>query len=226
MNLSLPGSPLATPPQVFPVRQKNLAAHLRVDRYGDFRLTDAIRPSLDLQVVPSEGFRLDVYRDDKAGFQVPVLAAAVSRERLFDAFLSLLEPMGDVVDVVLGTSHDTKNGSHNDLHRERIELPVLMSYFCEFEDLLLNDGCTGVAVIGKGKPMEVQFDEHKLLVVYAHDLERFEASLRQLGVPREDNLRLITEGEHLHSTDVRYADAFEQLCYRLGTGLASERVNW
>ena len=29
--------------------------------------------------------------------------------------------------------------------------------------------------------MEVQFDEHKLLVVYAHDLEPFEAVLRQAG---------------------------------------------
>jgi hypothetical protein len=74
--------------------------------------------------------------------------------------------------------------------------------------------------------MEVQFDEHKLLVVYAHDLEPFERILRQFGLLRDDKLKLITEGEHLHSTDERYADAFEQLNYRLGTGAAAERVNW
>jgi hypothetical protein len=219
-------TPSASSPKDAIVSQKLLTAHLQVDCYGTFRLTDAIRPSLDLQVVPLEGFRIDTYSNPKADLEVPVLAAAVSREHLFDAFLSLLEPLGDVVDVVLETSHDDDTGSHRDLHREQIELPVLMSYFWEYEDLLLNDGCTGIAVISKTEPMEVQFDEHKLLVVYAHDLERFEAILRQLDVPRDDNLKLITEGEHLHSTDARHAEAFEQLCFRLGTSAAAERVNW
>ena len=57
-----------------------LAAHLQVDRYGDFWLTDAIRPSLDRQVLPRQGYRVDTYRDAQADLQVPVLAASVSRE--------------------------------------------------------------------------------------------------------------------------------------------------
>lgn len=203
-----------------------MAAHLVVDRYGDFRLTDAIRPSLDLQVIPRQGFRLDVYRDRRAGLEVPVLAAAVSRERLFDVFLALLQPLGEVVDVVLETSHSNDDGGHRDLFREGIDLPVLLSHFCDYEDLLLNDGCTGVAVIGTERPVEVQFDEHKLLVVYARDLEPFGRILRQEGVQRDDRLKLITEGEHLHSTDPNYEEAFEQLCYRLGIGAAAEHVNW
>jgi hypothetical protein len=208
------------------VSPNQLAAHLQVDCYGSFRLTDAIRPSLDLQVVPREGFRIDTYADPKTDLRVPVLAAAISRERLFDSFLALLKPLGQVVDVVLETSHDTANGSHRDLHREQIELPILMSHFCDFEELLLNDGCTGVAVISRSQPMEVQFDEHKLLVIYAHDLERFEAILRQMDVCRDDQLKLITEGEHLHSTDSHHAETFEQLCFRLGTAASAERVNW
>jgi hypothetical protein len=208
------------------VSAEKLADHLRVGHYGNFRLTDAVRPSLDLQVVPREGFRIETYRDCKAGLEVPVLAAAVSSERLFDCFLTLVEHLGPVVDVVLETSHKTDGNSHEDRLREHVDLPVLMSYFCDYEDLLMNDGCTGVAVIAKGEAMEVQFDEHKLLVVYAHDLEPFEALIRQFGIPRDDKLRLITEGEHLHSTDPRYYDAFEQFCYRLGIGAAAERVNW
>src|SRR5262249_12270453 len=97
---------------------------------------------------------------------------------------------------------------------------------CDFEDLLLNDGCTGLAVIARAVPMEVQFDEHKLLVVYAPDLTPFEQILEETGVRRDDTLKLITEGEHLHSTDSRYAEAFEQLCYRLGVGAAPECVSW
>ncbi len=205
---------------------EKLARHLRTACYGTFRLTDAVRPSLDLQVVPREGFRIETYRDPQANLAVPVLAAAISAERLFDCFLSLLEPLGPVVDVVLETSHQSDGNQHQDLYREHVDLPVLMSHFCDHEDLLTHDGCTGVAVISRGEAMEVQFDEHKLLVVYARDLEPFERILRQIGLHRDDQMKLITEGEHLHSTDPRHVNAFEQLCYRLGVGAAAERVNW
>jgi hypothetical protein len=208
------------------VNSDRLADHLRVARYGDFVLTDAIRPAPHLPVIPREGFRLDVYRDSRAGLEVPVIAAAVSREKLFDVFLALLAPLGPTVDVVLETSHRSDGASHRDLLREHIDLPVLASHLCEFEDLLLNDGCTGVAVIATMGPMEVQFDEHKLLVVYAHDLEPFEVILRQCGVPRDDSLKLITEGEHLHSSEPRYLEQFEQLCCRVGVAEPAERVNW
>jgi hypothetical protein len=208
------------------VNPEKLAAHLRVDRYGAFWLTDAIRPSLDLQVIPRQGYRVDTYRDARAGFQVPVLAAALSRECLFELFLELLEPLGEVVDVVLETSHENEGNGHADLYREHIDLPVLKSCFCDFEELLTHDGCTGVAVISASGPMEVQFDEHKLLVVYARDLKPFERILRMNNIERDRRLKLITEGEHLHSTDPRHVTAFEQLCYRLGVGEPAERVNW
>jgi len=207
------------------VSSEKLAAHLRVDRYGDFRLTDAIRPALHVPVVPRQGFRVDVYRDVRSGLRVPVLAAAVSRDQLFDAFLGLLAPLGEAVDVVLETSHHSDGTSHKDLCREHIDLPVLMSHFCDYEDLLLNDGCTGAAIIARGGPMEVQFDEHKLLVVYARDLAPFENILQEFGIVRDDRLKLITEGEHLHSSDPRHFEQFEQLCCRLGIGEPAERVN-
>jgi hypothetical protein len=208
------------------VNPELFAAHLRKDRYGDFWLTDAIRPSLQRQVEPRQGYRVETYRDPRAGLKVPVLAAAVSREQLFDVLLDLLDPLGEVVDVVLETSHDSDGGSHHDLFREHIDLPVLKSHLCDFEDLLLNDGCTGLAVLSKTGPLEVQFDEHKLLVVYARDLRPFERVMQAAGVKRDDKLRLITEGEHLHSSDERFRDDFEQLCYRLGVGEAAERVSW
>jgi hypothetical protein len=208
------------------VNAEQLAAHLRVDRYGDFWLTDAIRPAPHLPVVPRQGYRVEVFRDPQGGFQVPVLAAAVSRERLFDLFLELLAPLGETVDAVLETSHHSDGSNHRDLCREHIDLPVLMSYCCDYEDLLLHDGCTGAAVISTQGPMEVQFDEHKLLVVYARNLKPFERILRRFGVPRVDGLKLITEGEHLHSTDPQFVAAFEQLCCRLGIAEPAEHVSW
>jgi len=208
------------------VNSEKLALHLRQDRYGDFWLTDAIRPSFDRQVIPSEGFRLDTYRDTRSGIEVPALVASVSRERLFDAFLSLLDLLGEVVDVVLETSHATDGSQHRDLYREQIDLPVFKSYCYDFEDLLLHDGCTGVAVISTAAPMEVQFDEHKLLVVYARELEPFEQNLRQGGIPYSEKIKFITEAEHLHSTEPRFASAFEQFSLRLGVEEPAEHVNW
>lgn len=198
--------------------------HLRRDRYGSFWLTDAIRPSVDQQVVPRQGYRVETYRDAQAGFKVPVLAASVSRENLFDVLLDLLDPLGEEVDIVLETSHDTDGSRHIDYFREQIDLPVLKSHCCDYEDLLLNDGCTGLAVLSSQGPMEVQFDEHKLLVVYAADLKPFIAVLESYGLKRDDTLKLITEGEHLHSTDPRFRGEFEQLAYRLGVGEAVERL--
>lgn len=199
---------------------------MRVDQYGGFRLTEAIRPAPGVPIVPRQGYRRETYRDAKAKMRVPVLAASVSRENLFDVFLAMLEPLGPVVDVVLETSHESRGSGHHDLYRERIDSPVLASHLYDFEGLLLNDGCTGVAVIGVNGPMEVQFDEHKLLIVYAHDLNPFEAILEQLGLERDDAMKLITEGEHLHTTDPQYAAEFEQLCYRLGVGERAEHANW
>ena len=43
---------------------------------------------------------------------------------------------------------------------------------------------------------------------------------------RIDTLRLITEGEHLHSTDPHHGNQFEQLCCRLGIGEPAEHVSW
>lgn len=195
-----------------------LTTHLRVNRYGSFTLTDAIRPALEVPIRPRQGYRIEVFRDRANQLRLPMLAASVSSEQLFDTFLALLEPLGDVVHVVLESSHGSGNDRHNDLRRNHIDRPVLASHFCEFEDLLLNDGCTGVAVLSARRPIEVQFDEHKLLYVYAPDLKPFRRVLRSLGVRQRKVLPLISEAEHLHHSTDDFADQFRQLCLRTGVG--------
>jgi hypothetical protein len=145
-----------------------------------------------------------------------MLSAAVSAERLFDVFLALLEPLGDVVNVVLESSHGRDADDHIDFRRAQVDRPVLCSYFCEYEHLLLNDGCTGVAVLSERGPMEVQFDEHKLLHVYAPRLKPFRRILREFGVERRVKLPLLSEGEHLHHTTDDHEDQFTQMCARVG----------
>jgi hypothetical protein len=196
--------------------QDQLDAHLKVGQYGSFALTDAVRPSFGLEIVPREGYRRDVYRDPETGNSMPVLAASISSERLFEVFMDLLDPLGDEVDVVMESSHESEPGAHADLYREHIDTVILKSTLYDYEELLLNDGCTGLAALNPSGPMEVQFDEHKLLFVYAHDLEPFERILLDAGLHRDDMLKFISEAEHLHSTDDVYKEQFDELRYRLG----------
>jgi hypothetical protein len=195
---------------------QELEAHLGVACYGDFELTDAVRPSYNLEVVPSAGYRHDTYRDEENRAEVPVLMAAVTRPALMDSFMSLIEVLGDQVDVVLETSHGNESTGHTDLYRECIDMPILQSTLWDFEDLLVNDGCTGIAVLNPHLPQEVQLDEHKLLIVYGKDLRQYESILCDGQIPCRDRMRFITEAEHVHSTCERYIEQFEELKMRLG----------
>lgn len=193
-----------------------LEAHLGVVRYGDFLLSGAVRPSYDLQIVPCQGYRHDVYRDEDQKTTVPVLMGAASKEHLFEVFMDMLDPLGIEVDVVLETSHDRQARGHVDLYREHIDLPVLKSILYDYEDLLVNDGCTGIAVLNPGIPQEVQFDEHKLLIVYGNQLRDYERIFSERRVRRDDQIKFITEAEHVHSSSDSYRDQFEELKIRLG----------
>jgi hypothetical protein len=196
--------------------EDQLEAHLKVARYGSFELTEAVRPSADLQIVPCQGYRHDCFIDDETKVRVPVLMAASTKDELFETFLELLDPLGFEVDVVLETSHNRDTKGHVDLYREHIDLPVLKSTLYDYEDLLLNDGCTGIAVLNAGVPLEVQFDEHKLLIAYGQDLKPFEEVLRGRSVPCNEQIKFITEAEHVHSSSDAYQRQFEELKTRLG----------
>src|SRR4051812_8400562 len=108
-----------------------LRTHVAISRYGSFALTDAVRPSYDLAVVPRQGYRRGLF--DGVEVKSPVIVAAASKELLLELFLALLDPLGMEVDVVLETSHGRDEG-HDDLLREEIDLPVLKSIVCDFED--------------------------------------------------------------------------------------------
>ena len=193
-----------------------LEAHLAVARYGEFMLTGAVRPSYDLQVIPCQGYRHDVYKDEENKTSVPVLMSAASRECLFEVFMDILDPLGSEVDVVLETSHNREARGHVDLYREHIDLPVLKSILWDYEDLLVNDGCTGIAVLNPAIPQEVQFDEHKLLIVYGNRFGDYEQIFASRGVARNDKMKFITEAEHVHSSSEQYQEQFAELQMRLG----------
>ena len=196
--------------------EEQLEAHLGVNRYGSFTLTDAVRPSYDLKVTPAQGYRRDAYRDAETDSNIPVIMAAASSEVVFEVFMEMLDPLGQVVDVVLETSHHRSGEGHADLYREHIDMPVLKSILWEYEDLLKNDGCSGIAVLNPATPQEVQFDEHKLLIAYGEPLTGFEQILDERDISCRDEMKFITEAEHVHSSSDYYGQQFEELRMRLG----------
>jgi len=198
------------------LNEEELEAHLGVSCYGSFVLTDAVRPSYGLEVVPSAGFRHDVYRDENSRQNVPVVMAAASREKVFETFMELIEQLGPVVDVVLESSHEYSIRGQQDLYREHIDMPILQSILWDYEDLLVNDGCTGIAVLNPSTPQEVQLDEHKLLIIYGKKLTSYESVLIDAGLNCREEMQFITEAEHIHSTNDEFIGLFEQLKTRLG----------
>lgn len=209
------GSPLVAPGSFERLTDEELQVHMGIKTYGVFELTDAIRPSYDVQVSPRQGFRYDKYVDESDGSSTPVIMAAATRSILMDAFLDMIDQLGSVVDVVLETSHHS-NSHHQDLYREHIDVPVLKSLLMEFEDVLLNDGCTGIAVINPKRRQEIQLDEHKLLIAYGEPLDGFREALIGNDIYPDADVRFITEAEHVHSSSERLYDQFNQLKTRLG----------
>jgi len=214
---SAPAGSLDTQPPETAVASPDRAtfeAHLARRHYGGFTLTAAVRPAWQSGVVPAAGYRHDSYLDPGSGDRLPALLAAISSEQLFDTFLQLLEPLGESCDVVVESSHDRRTEPES-FTREGIERVLLESLLWDFEDLLLNDGCTGIAVMHPEAPLEVQLDEHKLLVTYSPDRATFEWLLRRQGLTRNDSLRVISQGDHMHTSSSRYHRRFGDLVQRL-----------
>jgi hypothetical protein len=199
------------------VQFQELYQHLLRSQYGAFRLPAAIRPSVDLRVVPEQGYRLERTRGRRGH---SALAANVSSEQLFETYMDLLDCLSSEVDAIVESTHEHQSGAKasRQFCRREVDLPVLKSYLCDYEELLLDDGCISFVVFDDETGAEVQFDEHKVLVVYADDLNPFEEVFQDRGVNRNDRLKLLLEAEHYHCTHRRYRDQMEQLCRQLGMG--------
>jgi len=203
---------------------------------ADFQLTEAVRPGPCCPVYPLEGYRKELWKGPR-GERVPLLAISVSKEKILDLFIDLLEPLGSVVDVILESSHGpdgspTPSGrGGRDLTRRNIDRPIFSSNCLDFEDLLLNDGCTGISVISsrartKGLIREVQLDEHKTLIVYSEKLASFVRVLKNYGLKRNDKMKLLLEGDHLHKSSQQHLEEFDRFTRIMGADGPQESVSF
>ena len=199
------------------ISEKEIEAILEKSKYGDFQLTNAVRP-YDDEMIPKQGYKhLSI---DHEGETIPVVSASVSAEHLMDVFMEIIELLGPIVDVVLETSHDIQPDSgHKDLLTEELDSIVFKSTLWDYEHLLLNDGCLGVAIYNSQLRLEIQFDEHKIFNIYyptSSDFAPFKEILNNYGVQEDDKMLFITDVQHMHATKTEYEDEFEELRSRLG----------
>jgi len=192
-------------------------------QYGSFELTDAITPFNNPSypehpgIYPHEGYKVGVYRDTYSGNSIPVLMISATKDKLLPIFYDLIQKVGETVDVHLASSHcsDDKESKTLEMLAEDMDRTVLESSLVEHEDLLLNDGFTGIAVSNPSRFQEVSFDEHKLIIVYALKLSIFESVLIDHGLQSDPSLRFISEGQHFHSSTEEYHYQFGELAGKL-----------
>lgn len=191
----------------------------------------AVRPASAPLFPLREGYRREIYKDTELGLRMPVLTAAISADKVLPVLFELYQPLGEVVDFILESSHelDPADGEApvaSAWERTDIDLPVLTSVLCDFEDLILNDGCTGIAVLNPDRDYEVHFDEHKLLYLYGPQLSSFEAVMKQHGIQRDDDLIIVTEEEHIHSTSDEFYEQLHELRQLVGVEDEVESKSW
>ena len=101
------------------------------------------------------------------------------------------------------------------LARVRDEIGIEIEIISSSEEArLVVSGCA--PLLNPRIPFEVQFDEHKLLIVYGKNLSEFESVFKGFSVDRNEEIKFITEAEHVHSSSEEYFEQFQQLRYRLG----------
>ncbi len=185
--------------------------HFQRGKYGNFLLPEGIRPSFDLQVIPTEGFRTESYTDELLKKPYPSLYAAISGQRLMEVLFALLEPLGPTLCVTLESTHDDQDDDEKLFFRDEIDAPVFKSILLDFEQYLLSDGCASITAAHPEALMEIRLDDHKLLVAYADDLREFEQILIHNSIYPLPGFKLITDGEHVHVTRNSDLDSFHAL---------------
>ena len=181
--------------------------------YGDFVLTDAIRPPSNYE--PKEGYA-ERRTHTPNGTSVPMAYVAASREKILSLFDALLQKMPPHLNVTLTSrNHDEPAIQLRERVRHGIDRTVLQSILAQFDDLLLNDGFMEISVWGRA--CEIGLDDHKILYIIGDHWLRCARLLNHAGIPYDPEMTFIHEmNRHIHMTADRFIDRLAELTDLLG----------
>ncbi len=151
---------------------------------------------------------------------IPVYSIAVEQAKIFALFMELLKPLGEDLSVILTSSHKAEpdmgprefwSGSHDSL--------ALQSALLDYEDLLTQDGFSGVSVTDANEGCEVMFTEDKTLHCYGNNgiMGQFHRILHRHDVYYRPELKILSESVfHVHRTTSEYRLRFLKLVDEIG----------
>ena len=200
------------------------------DKTG-FELTDAICPiqEADLRI----GFEREAYSDKERGtFQI--IAVSQTKDSLFEIYLGMISELLKIekikrstADAVFESRHilsDTSVGRkydcaekpmfYRDFLAEELDPIACLSMLCDYEDLFVNDGFSGVSFVSEVARSEVRLDVHKTILFFSPHIkliERMNAFLIKAGIPQRQTVPIVTTLPHIHVGNSRYAEQFDQL---------------
>lgn len=184
--------------------------------YGKFTLSNAVALFEESEVVPKEGYQTSPFVS-KAGVLIERMMISVSVERIFYLFDDFLSLLGDACGVVVEDCRDTDSDhtvhvDHYGYHKDTV---VVRSIFCDFEELLVNDGFLGVAVFTEDVYAEVQLTDHKTIQVFSTDASQFEEVLAQYGIKADEELKFVFDDSHIHFGVKNSDQLIDDLRYQL-----------
>ena len=197
---------------------KQLEEDLKKDNYNGFLLTKAVRLDAKTTLLPENGFKLVWCQIDKNTRERALLVCA-SREILWDLFIDFVSITGSVTDVCLESSHHSANHDcHTDFIVEEKEVILTTSTFFDFQDILLNDGCTGIAVYNGKRRVEVQLCEHKFISIYGwkKHKRKIKKILEKYGIPLNKEMSCVVWQPHMHVSSTSYAEEFKNFKIAMG----------
>lgn len=182
-------------------------AHVAIAKYGDFVFSDGVRPAPGF--VAQEGYKIQLF-DGR-----PALFAALSQEKIFDSFRTMLDVLDDEVMIFVRDSHEEEEGQW----RYHIDKSVMESVLIDFENLIVNNGFLSIAISDPDESSQLQLDEHKLICFYtkkASKLQKAETVMQSMGISRYDGLRTVIDGEHIHGTVTELQEEVDKLKQAIG----------
>ena len=198
-----------------------------------FELTDAVCPITEFDLWA--GFQRATYFDEVSG-RLQVVIVSQTKEHLFELFTSLIEELLRIEKIKraglkavfesrhipddvtgFGKKYGCSDNSpyYADFLTRKIDPITFLSTLYDFEELITNDGFTGVSILSDLAFSELRLDVHKAILFfskYPKLVGKIITFLTKSGVHElPTNVNTIAEKPHVHIGHSTYNAEFERL---------------
>lgn len=152
---------------------------------------------------PEEGFELSYREDDETPHYF--LYAQLSSLRLERFFMDAMRCLPPKVKAVLEIRRPepARAASNDGRETDRwasdvVPLEDVLRVASKYSFQLLHDGMVGFGAYDPDSPLEVFLDDHKLVSLFAPEVEPFVPLLESFGVPQVDQIASVLDVDHEH----------------------------